>query len=69
MCDLWNGVCQSELYLVQGRYCRFQCGNVVDVVEDGGAAMKRRKGVGGAVMVGTWLAFWGVLVVAVGVLG
>lgn len=58
--------------LVEGEHCCFQCGNVVDVVEEDvsektGTVIRTRIGI--VVMVGTCLAACGGLVTAVSMLG
>lgn len=72
-CDFWNGQCKSDCLMMERGHCRFQCGSVMDTVEDDAAAEEiddegSRKGVGAVAIVGTWLALWGVMVAAAGVL-
>ena len=71
MCDFWNGACKSKskLYSVEGEYCHFQCGNVVEEADFDKKGRVTRKRFGVVMMVGTCLAACGGLVTAASMLG
>lgn len=67
LCGFWNGVCKSTYCIMERVHHRFECGNLVDFVEETNSEEvvgDIRKKFGAVMMMGTCLAFLGDLVAA-----